>query len=208
MESEEVDRHVGAEIVVEPAAQFSCFVKIIANLRYNKICDLDVGLASVPYLLYRLVNRFRVRYSDMFSDKVRFSTAFEINGYAVEKIIHHRNSVGRIESIRDKYVDKPVFTCLDPDVARELHENSGLVVSVRNPLTPMAQRQADHVRRHKIGSFHFPSLTDVKVLAVATVVKNYAVSNVVVVGDTFEAVYRLKMLGRLCAFYFDPCSLV
>src|SRR5712692_1962865 len=131
MESEEVDRHVGSEIVVEPAAQFSCFVKIIANLRYNKICDLDVGLASVPYLLYRLENRFRVRYSDMFSDKVRFSTSFEINRYAVEKIIHHRNSVGRIEPVGDEYVDEPIFTSFYPDVAGELHEYSGLVVSVR-----------------------------------------------------------------------------
>src|SRR5713226_3238861 len=114
MESEEVDRHVGSEIVVEPAAQFSCFVKIIANLRYNKICDLDVGLASVSYLLYRLENRLRVLYYDMFSDKVRFSTSFEIYFYAVYKIVHHSDCVVCIESVGDEYVDESVLTCLDP----------------------------------------------------------------------------------------------
>src|SRR5205807_1564230 len=105
------------------------------------------------------------RYSDILSDKARLRTPLEINSYAVEKIIHHRNRVRSIEPIRDEYVDEPVPTRLNPDVPCELHEYRRLVVSVRNPLTTMAQRQAHHVRRHEISSLHLPSLTDVKVLA-------------------------------------------
>src|SRR5206468_1997717 len=124
------------------------------------------------------------------------------------KIIHHRNRVRSIESVGDKYVDEPVLTGLDSDVAGELHEYGRLVVRIRDPLTAMAQRQAYHIRRHKISSLHLPPLTNVKVLAVAAVVEDYAIPNVVVVGDTLEAVYWLKTLGRLYACYIDPSSLV
>src|SRR2546425_11429143 len=48
----------------------------------------------------------------------------------------------------------------------ELHEYGRLVVRIRNPLTPMAQRQAYHLRRHEIGPLCFPPLTNVKVLAI------------------------------------------
>src|SRR5205807_7398616 len=153
-------------VVVEPAAQLPSFVEVVANLRDDQVRDLDVGLPSIPNLLYRLENRLRVRYPDILSDKVRFSTAFEINSYAVEKIVHHRNRVRSIEPIRDEYVDEPVPARLDSDVMGELHEYSRLVVSVRNSLTTMAQRQAHHLRRHEISSLHLPPLTNVKVLAI------------------------------------------
>src|SRR3989442_12753919 len=99
MESEEVDWNVRPKIIVEPEAELPGFVEVIANLWDDQIRDLDVCLASVPNPLYRLENRLRVRYPDILSDKVRFPTAFEVNRYAIEKIVHHRNGVWGIEAV-------------------------------------------------------------------------------------------------------------
>src|SRR2546426_2502741 len=208
MESQEVHWHVRSQVIIKPAAQLPRLIEIIPNLRDDEVSDLDVRLASVPDLLNRLENRLRIWYSDMLSDKARLRASFEIDCYAVEKIIHHSNSVRCIESVGDEDVDEPILTCLNPNVVGELHKDRRLVVSVSNPMTTMAQRQAHHIRRHQVCSLHLPPLANVMILAVATVVKDYAISNIVVVGDTFEAVYRLNVLGRLCALHFDPCSLV
>src|SRR5437867_12754662 len=124
-------------------------------------------LASILDPLDRLKNWLRVRYPDILSDEAGLPTSFEVNCYAVEKIIHHRNSVRSIEAVGDKYVDESIPTRLDSDVAGELHEYRRLVVRIRDPLTTMAQRQAYHIRRHKISSLHLPPLTNIKVLAVA-----------------------------------------
>src|SRR2546427_6175660 len=99
VESEKVDWHVGSEVVVEPAAQLPGLVEIIAYLRDDQVCDLNVCLASVPDLLYRLENWLRIRYSDVFSNKACLRTPLEINCYTIEKIIHHRNRVRSIESV-------------------------------------------------------------------------------------------------------------
>src|SRR6266571_3738836 len=148
VESEKVNWHVRSQVVVEPAAKLSGFVEIIANLWNNQVCDLDMRLASILDLLNRLKNWLRVRYPDILSDETGLPTSFEVNCYAVEKVIHHRNRVWSIESVGDKYVDESIPTRLDSDVMGELHEYGRLVVRVRNPLTTMAQRQAYHVRRH------------------------------------------------------------
>src|SRR2546426_1191098 len=105
MESQEVHWHVRSQVIIKPAAQLPRLIEIIPNLRDDEVSDLDVCLASVPNLLYRLENWLRIWYSDMLSDKARLRASFEIDCYAVEKIIHHRDSVRRIESIRNKYVD-------------------------------------------------------------------------------------------------------
>src|SRR5712691_8738077 len=142
MESEEVDWDIWSQVVVEPAAELPGFVEVVANLRDDQVSDLDVRLAAIPDLLDCLKDRLRVWYSDILSDKPGFPTAFEINCYAVEKIMHHRNSIRSIEPIRDEYIDESIPTRLDSDVMGELHEYGRLVVRVRNPLTTMAQRQA------------------------------------------------------------------
>src|SRR5713101_5614224 len=166
MESEKVHWYVGSQVVVEPAAQLPSFIEVIADLGDDQVCDLDVRLSPVLDLLYRLENWLRVRYSDVFSDKVRLCASFEINCYAVEKVVHHRDGVWSVESVGDEDVDEPVLPCLNPDVTGELHKDRRLVVSVSNALTTMAQRQADNVGRHEVCSFHFSPLADVKVLAV------------------------------------------
>src|SRR6266571_1177985 len=138
MESEKVDRHVRSKVVIEPAAQLPSLVEIIAYLWDDQVCDLNVRLASVPDLLYRLENWLRIRYSDILSDKTGFRAALEIDGYAIEKIIHQRNRIWSIESIGDEYVDEPVLTCFNPDISGELHENRWLIIRIRQTLTAMA----------------------------------------------------------------------
>src|SRR5437867_4807842 len=63
VEAQKVDWHVWSKVVVEPAAQFSCFVEIIANLRDDQVCDLDMRLASILDLMIRLNNWMYVHYS-------------------------------------------------------------------------------------------------------------------------------------------------
>src|SRR6267378_1503403 len=109
MESEEVNRYVRPEVVVEPPTQLPRLVEIVADLWDDQVCDLDVCLTPVLDLLYRLENWLCVRYSDVFSDKVRLCASFEIDRYAVKKVVHHRHCVGCIESIGDEDVDEPVL---------------------------------------------------------------------------------------------------
>ena|SRR5438445_3719053 len=138
VESEEMDWYVRSKVVVEPPAQLPRLVEVIADLWDDQVCDFDMCLAPILDLLYRLKNWLRVRYSDVFSDKIRLCASFEINCYAVKKVVHHRDSIWCIEPVGDKYVDEPVLTSLDPDIPGELHKDRRLVVSVSNPLTTMA----------------------------------------------------------------------
>src|SRR5438132_11405528 len=47
VEPQEVDRRVGAEVVVDPLRQFSCSIQIVADLRDDQVRDLDVDLLRV-----------------------------------------------------------------------------------------------------------------------------------------------------------------
>src|SRR5437899_215127 len=60
VEPQEVDRGVGAEVVVYPFRELPRGVEIVADLRDDEVRDLDVDLLRVSGVEERLENRLRI----------------------------------------------------------------------------------------------------------------------------------------------------
>src|SRR5208282_2468230 len=48
MESEEVNRRIGAQVVIDPRRQFLRRTQVVSHLRNNKVCNLNVHLRLIP----------------------------------------------------------------------------------------------------------------------------------------------------------------
>src|SRR5439155_6897563 len=77
VEPQEVDRGVGAEVVIHPLGQLPRGAEVVADLRYDEVRDLDVDLLRIPRVEERLEDWFRVRDVDVLADEVRLAGPFE-----------------------------------------------------------------------------------------------------------------------------------
>src|SRR5205807_3314613 len=120
----------------------------------------------------------------------------------------HTVRVGSIVTVRDEDVDQAIPPRLNTHIVRELHEYRRLIIRIRKTLTTMTHSQARNLRRHHVRPLNLTPLAYVEVLAVGAVMQDYAVSNVVMVWDTLEAVYRFESVGGSDRFDVNPGSLV
>src|SRR2546425_7009010 len=88
MEPQEVDRGVGAEVVVHPLRQLPRGTEVVADLGYDEVRDLDVDLLRVPRVEQSLEDRFRVRDVDVLAYEVRLAGSLEVHGDAVQELRH------------------------------------------------------------------------------------------------------------------------
>src|SRR5713226_3232009 len=78
VEPQEVDRRIGAEVVIDPLRQLPRSSKVVADLRDDEVRDLDVDLLRVPRVEERLEDRIRVGDVDVLPDEVRLSGSLEV----------------------------------------------------------------------------------------------------------------------------------
>src|SRR5207253_8116903 len=116
--------------------------------------------------------------------------------------------VRSIVAVRDEDIDQAIPSRLNPDIVRKLHEYCRLIIRIRETLTAMTQGQCGNFGWHHIRTFHLPPLAYVKVLTVRAVMEDYAVSNIVMIWDTLETVYRLESVGRSDRLDIDPRTLI
>src|SRR5436853_1397925 len=85
VEAQEVDRGVGAEVVVHPLRELPCGSEVVPDLGDDQVRDLDVDLLRVPRVEERLENRIRVRDVDVLPEEVRLARSLEVDRDAVEE---------------------------------------------------------------------------------------------------------------------------
>src|SRR5216683_5588380 len=101
VEAQEMDWMIGSQIIIQPTAELPSIFQFVSDLWNYEVGELHVNLGLVLDLQYRLEDRFSIRDSDVFSHKIRFSVALEVDRYAIEKIIHHPDRVRSIVAVRD-----------------------------------------------------------------------------------------------------------
>src|SRR5712692_3169639 len=99
VEPQEVDRRVGAEVVVDPLRKFSGGREVVADLGDDEVRDLDVDLLRVPRVEERLEDRIRVRDVDVLPDEIRLAGSFEVDRHAVEELRHLRDRLRRVVAV-------------------------------------------------------------------------------------------------------------
>src|SRR5437879_13899311 len=83
-----------------------------------------------------------------------------------------------------------------------------LIIRLSKTLTSLTHSQARNLRGHHVSPLNLTPLAYVEVLAVGAVMQDYAVSNVVMVWDTLEAVYGFESVGGSDLFVVNLGSLV
>src|SRR5437870_8372109 len=169
VESQEVDRGVGTEVVVHPLRELPRGPKVVADLRDDQVRDLDVDLLRVAGVEERLEDGLRVRDVDVLPDEIRLAGAFEVHGDAVEELRHLRDGLRRVVAVRNEDVDEACLTCAHADIAGELDEDRRLIVGVGEALAALLEGHANNVLRFNLDAFHLTSLRDVSILAVPTI---------------------------------------
>src|SRR3989454_741008 len=166
VEPQEVDRGVGAEVVVDPFRQFPGGVEVVAHLRDDQVRDLDVDLLRVSGVEERLEDRIRVRDVDVLPDEVRLAGSFEVYRDAVEELRHFGDGLRGVVTVRHEDVQQACLASHHSDVSCEFDEDGRLVVGVREALTSLLQGHADDVLWLDLNDFDLAALGDVCVLAV------------------------------------------
>src|SRR5712692_6012205 len=192
VEPQEVDRRVGAEVVVDPLRKFSGGREVVADLGDDEVRDLDVDLLRVPRVEERLEDRIRVRDVDVLPDEIRLAGSLEVHRDAVQELRHLRDGLRRVVAVRHEDVDEAGLPSQHPDVSGELDEDGRLIVRVRQALAALLQSHPDDVLRFDLDAFDLASLGDVGILAVPAVMNDEPVGDVVVVRDTFKTVDGLE----------------
>src|SRR6267378_3499229 len=169
VESQEVDRRVGAEVVVDPLRKLPRGPEVVADLGDDEVRDLDVDLLRVPRVEERLEDRIRIGDVDVLPDEIRLAGSLEVDGDTIEKLWHLRDGFRRIVPVRDEDVDEACLPSEHPDVPGELDEDGRLIVRIRETLASLLQRHADDVLRLDLDALDFASLGDICILAVPTI---------------------------------------
>src|SRR5947209_9808629 len=99
VEPQEVDRGVGAEVVVHPLRELPRGAEVVPHLRDDEIRDLDVDLLRVPRVEERLEDRFRVRDVDVLAYEIRLAGPLEIDSDAIEELRHLRDSLRGVVAV-------------------------------------------------------------------------------------------------------------
>src|SRR2546426_9733210 len=158
IEPQEVDRGVGAEVVVHPLRELPRGAEVVADLRDDEVRDLDVDLLRVPRVEQRLEDRVRVRDVDVLPDEVRFSGAFEVHGDAVEELRHLRDRLRCVVAVGHEDIDESSLPSEHSDIPGELDEDRWLIVRVRESLTALLEGHPDDILRLDLDTFDFSTL--------------------------------------------------
>src|SRR5437867_1677764 len=97
--SQKVNRHIRAEVVVDPLAESRSRFEVIPDLGHYEVSNLDVNISLVLDLEKGLEDRLRIGNTDVPSDETCLPATLEINGNAVEEILHQRYRLRRIEAV-------------------------------------------------------------------------------------------------------------
>ena len=161
-----MDRGVVAELVVHELRELPRRLQVVADLGDNQVRDLDVRRLRVPDPLEGVEDRVRVRDPDVPLHELRLPGALEVHGDAVEELRHLGDGLRGVVPVRHEDVHQPRLASRHPDVPRELHEDRGLVVRVREALAALFEGHLHDVLGLDLDPFHLPSLADVEILAV------------------------------------------
>src|SRR5437879_6005406 len=168
MEPQEVDRGVGAEVVVHPLRELPRGVEIVADLRDDEVRDLDVDLLRVPRVEERLEDWLRVRDVDVLAYEVRFPGTFEVHGDTIEELRHLRHGLRGVVAVRHEDVYQARLASHHTDVPCEFDEDGRLVVGIRETLASLFEGHANDVLRFDLDALDLAALRDVCVLAIFT----------------------------------------
>src|SRR5947209_1162572 len=192
VEPQEVDRGVGAEVVVHPLRQFPGGVEVVADLRDDQVRDLDVDLLRVSGVEERLEDRIRVRDVDVLPGEVRLAGSLEVDRDAVYELRHLRHGLRRIVASRHEDVQKARLPSHHADVPREFDEDRRLVVGIREALASLFESHADDVLRLDLYALELAALRDVCILAVRD---SYEIRGVAMILFDFDIVYRADVVS-------------
>src|SRR2546426_2127136 len=195
VEPQEVDRGIGAEVVVHPLRELSRGAEVVADLRDDEIRDLDVDLLRVPRVEQRLEDRVRVRDVDVLPHEVHFAGPLEVHGDSVQELRHLGDGLRGVVAVRHEDVDQASLPRQHADVPRELDEDRRLVVGVGEALAALFEGHANDILRLDLDAFDLPTLGDIRVLAVAAVVDDDTIRNIIVGREAFETIHRLEPGG-------------
>src|SRR3989449_8739471 len=81
--SQKMNRHVRAEVVVDPLAESRGRFEVIPDLGHYEVSDLDVNIGLVLDLEKGLEDRLRIGNTDVPSDETCLPATLEVDGYAV-----------------------------------------------------------------------------------------------------------------------------
>src|SRR2546428_9625439 len=192
VEPQEVDRGVGAEVVVDPVRELPRGVEVVADLRDDQVRDLDVDLLRVSRVKERLEDRICIRDVDVLPDKVRLAGSLEVDRDAVEELRHLRDGLWRIVAVRHEDVQKARLPSHHADVPREFDEDRRLVVGIREALASLFESHADDVLRLDLYALDLAALRDVCILAVPD---SYEIRGVAMILFDFDIVYRADVVS-------------
>src|SRR5207247_1115671 len=99
-------------------------------------------------------------------------------------------------AVRDEDVDQARLPGHHADVPRELDEDRRLIVRIGETLATLFQRHADDVLRLDLDALDLATLGDIRILAVAAIMDDDSIRNVIVGRDAFETVHRLEAVCR------------
>src|SRR3989441_3131881 len=168
VESEEVDRNVGSQIIIQPGTELPGLARVISYLRNNEVRYLSMNLGFVPYVQEGLKDRLRVRDHYMLPQEPGLRVPLEIYSYTIQKIVHHPHRIRCIIPIRDEDIHQTRLPCFDSNIPGVFDEDGWLIVSIRKSLTAMGQGHFYHPGRLDIDTLSLPSLTNLGILAIVT----------------------------------------
>src|SRR2546426_10699425 len=99
VKSEEVDRNVRSQIIIQPGTELPSFAQVISYLRNNEVRYLSMNLGFVPYVQEGLEDRLRVRNHYMLPEEASLRVSLKIHSYTIEKIVHHSNCVRGVVTV-------------------------------------------------------------------------------------------------------------
>src|SRR5437870_6983342 len=166
VKSEEVDRNVRSQIIIQPRTELPSFAQVISYLRNNEVCYLCMNPGFIPDVQEGLKDRLRVRDHYMLPQEPGLRVPLEIYSYTIQKIVHHTHRIRGIIPIRDEDIHQTRLPCFDPNVPSVFDEDGWLIVSIRKSLTVMGQGHFYHPGRLDIDTLGLPSLTNLGILAI------------------------------------------
>jgi hypothetical protein len=170
MPAEEVDGHVGAEEVVDELGELAGFVQVVPHLGHDEVRDLHVDVGLLLEVSQGVEDGLGVGDADVASYELLFSAALEVDGDAVQKVLHHVHRLGGVVAVGDEDVDEPVLPGDDADVVGVFDEDRGLIVGVGDTVRSISKGHLSNLLRGCVEAFNFSSLRDIVVLAIRTVV--------------------------------------
>src|SRR5438445_9723895 len=99
VKSEEVDRNVRSQIIIQPRTELPSFAQVISYLRNNEVCYLCVNPGFIPDVQEGLKDRLRVRDHYMLPEEAGLRVTLEVHCYAIEEVVHHSNCVRGVVTV-------------------------------------------------------------------------------------------------------------